>query len=264
LTCSVELLCVGNELLLGKTLNSSATWLAKRITLLGGSVKRVTTVGDHIEEIQMVTREILRRKPDFLITSGGLGPTFDDMTILGVSKAIELPLRVNREALDQVKSRYRHIFSSRRFALTKFRVKMATFPVGAKPIANPVGTAPGMLIQCGKSTVICLPGVPKELRGIFAAHVGPMIRLRSGAGGHISRIIHVSRVFESELAPLIDRVMKRESEIYVKSHPQGGEGRSRSQIRLDFSYTGDDLEKGQQAVSRAIAHMKQLLAAKTR
>jgi len=221
-------------------------------------------VGDYIKDIQTATREILRRKPDFLITSGGLGPTFDDMTILGVSKAIDLPLRVNKEALGQVKSRYRHIFSSRRFALTKFRVKMATFPVGARPIANSVGTAPGMLVQCGRSTVICLPGVPKELRANFSEHVGPMIRLRSGPGGHISKIIHVSRVFESELAPLIDRVMKRESEIYVKSHPQGGEGRSRSQITLDFSYTGDDLEKGQQAVSRAIAHMKQLLAAKTR
>ena len=186
------------------------------------------------------------------------------MTILGVSKAIGLPLRVNKEALDQVKARYRHIFSSRRFALTKFRVKMATFPIGAKPIANPVGTAPGMLIQCGTSTTICLPGVPKELRAIFSAHIGPFIRLRSGAGGHISRSVHVSGVFESELAPLIDRVMKRESEIYVKSHPQGGEGRSRSQIRLDFSYTGDDLEKGQQAMSRAVTHMKQLLTAKTR
>ncbi len=224
----------------------------------------MTTVGDYLEEIQMATREILRRKPDFLITSGGLGPTFDDMTILGVSKAVDLPLRVNKEALDQVKSRYRHIFSSRRFALTKFRVKMATFPVGARPLANSAGTAPGMLVQCGSSTVICLPGVPKELRTIFSEHVRPMIRLRSGARGHISKIIHVSRVFESELAPLIDHVMKRESEIYVKSHPQGGEGRSRSEIRLDFSYTGDDLEKGQQAVSRAVAHMKQLLVARTR
>ena len=264
MTCGAELLCIGNELLLGKTLNTNATWLSTRITLLGGSVKRVTTVGDRVEEIRLVTKEILKRRPDFLITSGGLGPTFDDITILAVSKAMRVPLRVNKEALGQIKARYREIFSSRRFRLTKFRVKMATFPIEAKPIPNPVGTAPGMMREFGKTTVICLPGVPKELRAIFSEHVAPLIKLASGTGGHISQTICVSRIFESELAPLIDRVMKRAGRVYVKSHPEGGEGRNRSKIRLDFSYTGGNLEMGRQAVCRAIAHMKHILAARAR
>ncbi len=264
MTCGVELLCIGNELLLGKTLNTNATWLSTRITLLGGSVKRVTTVGDRVEEIRLVTKEILKRKarlPDHVRWSR---PTFDDITILAVSKAMRVPLRVNKEALGQIKARYREIFSSRRFRLTKFRVKMATFPIEAKPIPNPVGTAPGMMREFGKTTVICLPGVPKELRAIFSEHVAPLIKLASGTGGHISQTICVSRIFESELAPLIDRVMKREGKVYVKSHPEGGEGRNRSKIRLDFSYTGGNLEMGRQAVCRAIAHMKHILAARAR
>jgi len=260
LACEVELLCVGNELLLGKTVNTNGTWLAGKITLLGGTVERITTVRDDVREIQAAIEEILERKPDFLVTSGGLGPTFDDMTIQGVSRATKLPLRVNKEALSQIKTRYREIFSSHRFTLTKFRLKMATFPVTAKPVLNPVGTAPGMLVEFRKTAIVCLPGVPKELQAIFSQHIAPMIRSKSGSSGHVSRTVEVSRVFESELAPLIDRVMKQEREIYIKSHPQGGEGRDRSHIRLDFSYTGRDLEEGREAISRAISHMKHLLA----
>lgn len=258
--CEVELLCVGNELLLGKTVDTNATWLAGRITSLGGTVNRVTTVRDDVREIQAATREILGRRPDFLITSGGLGPTFDDVTIQGVALATRLPLRVNKEALSQIKTRYREIFSSHRFTLTRFRLKMATFPLSARPISNAVGTAPGMMVRFQKTTTICLPGVPKELRAIFSQHIAPMITAKSGKSGHISRTIEVSRIFESELAPLIDRVMRQEREIYIKSHPQGGEGRDSSRIRLDFSYTGRNFEAGREAITRAISSMRRLVA----
>ncbi|MCK4425067.1 competence damage-inducible protein A, partial [Candidatus Bathyarchaeota archaeon] len=74
----MEIICVGNELLIGKTLNTNAHWLAKRITSLGLSVKRITVVGDEVNEIANAVREALQRKPRFIITVGGLGPTFDD------------------------------------------------------------------------------------------------------------------------------------------------------------------------------------------
>jgi len=261
-TCSVELLCVGNELLVGKTVNTNAAWLAREVSLLGGSLNRVTTIGDDVKEIHKAARSILERKPDFLLTSGGLGPTFDDVTIKGLSRALRRRLKINKEALDQIKARYKEIFSSRRFVITKFRAKMATFPTGAKPLLNPVGTAPGMALQVGKTLVLCLPGVPKELRAIFSRHVAPMIRLKAGTGGYVSQVLSVRGILESELAPLIDRIMKRYPEVYVKSHPQGGEGRARSRIEMDFSYSGHDVEKGRQVVSDAIAHTMRHLSGK--
>jgi len=264
MTCSVELLCIGNELLVGKTTNTNATWLAKKITALGGSVKRVTTVRDYVNEIREATEDALARRPNFLITSGGLGPTFDDTTIVGVSKAVKLRLRINKEALTQVKAQYRRIFHSKRFTLSKFRLKMATFPTGARPLSNPAGTAPAMVLQSRKTTIITLPGVPKELRAIFSKHVAPLIRDKAGTGVYVSRTIQVTRVFESELAPLIDRVMRQQPEVYIKSHPQGGEGRGTSLIRLDFSYIGHDPTKGHEVISEAIAYMRRLLAAKAR
>lgn len=264
MTCTAELLCVGNELLVGKTTNTNATWLAKEITALGGSVKRVTTVEDCVNEIKEATEESLTREPDFLITSGGLGPTFDDTTIAGVSKAVKLRLRINKKALTQIRARYRRIFHSGRFALTSSRLKMATFPAGARPLSNPVGTAPAMMLRSGKTTIIALPGVPKELRAIFSEHVAPLIRDKAGTDVYVSRTIRVARVFESELAPLINRVMKQHPEVYIKSHPQGGEGRGTSKIRLDFSNKGHDPSEGREAISEAIAHMRCLLATRER
>jgi len=261
-TCSVELLCVGNELLIGKTANTNATWLARKISSLGGSLNRVTTIGDDLREIRESTRIILARKPDFLITSGGLGPTFDDVTIKGLSQALRRRLKINKEALDQIRARYKKVFASRHFALTKFRAKMATFPVGARPLLNPVGTAPGMALQVKKTLIVCLPGVPSELRAIFSRHVAPIIKLKAGTGIYVSRSISVRGIFESQLAPLIDRIMKRYPEVYVKSHPRGSEGRARSRIEMDFSYSGHEIEKGRQVVSDAIAQMMRHLSGK--
>ncbi|MCW3977495.1 MAG: molybdopterin-binding protein, partial [Candidatus Bathyarchaeota archaeon] len=75
---SVEIICIGNELLIGKILNTNAQWLARRVTALGLGVRRITIVSDDISEISSITGEALQRTPDFIITTGGLGPTFDD------------------------------------------------------------------------------------------------------------------------------------------------------------------------------------------
>ena len=77
----VEIVCIGTELLIGKTLNTNAQWLAKRVTSLGLSVRRITNIGDDINEMSSALREAVQRDPRFLITTGGLGPTFDDKTL---------------------------------------------------------------------------------------------------------------------------------------------------------------------------------------
>ncbi|MEM2876373.1 MAG: molybdopterin-binding protein, partial [Candidatus Bathyarchaeia archaeon] len=92
---SVELISVGNELLIGKIVNTNANWLAKRVTTLGLRVKRITTVGDDVNEIATVLQESLSRKPRFIVVTGGLGPTFDDMTLEGVAKALGCELKLN-------------------------------------------------------------------------------------------------------------------------------------------------------------------------
>ncbi len=96
MTSDIEIICVGNELLIGKVLNTNAQWLSKRATSLGINVKRITVAADELSEICAVVRETLQRKPQFVITTGGLGPTFDDKTIAGIAKALNRELRVKR------------------------------------------------------------------------------------------------------------------------------------------------------------------------
>ena len=94
-----EIITVGNELLIGKILNTNAYWLARYITGLGIKVRRITVVGDDIDEIASSIREAIERKTDFIITVGGLGPTFDDRTLEGLAKALHRKLQVNEKAL---------------------------------------------------------------------------------------------------------------------------------------------------------------------
>ena len=95
----LEIICIGNELLIGKTMNTNGYWLAKRSTLLGMNVKRIIIVGDYVEEISNVLKETLNRKPRFIIITGGLGPTFDDKTLEGIANVLNLQLDINEKAL---------------------------------------------------------------------------------------------------------------------------------------------------------------------
>ena len=151
MSVEMEIVCVGNELLIGKTLNTNAQWLAKRATTLGVIVHRITVVGDDVDEIASAMRESLRRKPRFIITTGGLGPTFDDKTLEGIAKGFRRKLEVNDEALQMVRGKYEALLREGRIEkveLTPARVKMATFPESTKPLHNSVGTAPGMSSEC--------------------------------------------------------------------------------------------------------------------
>ncbi|MDG6910134.1 MAG: hypothetical protein JRN08_07165 [Nitrososphaerota archaeon] len=237
----VEMLAVGKELLIGRTMNSNALWVGKRLARLGSMISEVTTVDDDLEEIGRAVREALRRRPDFLVVAGGLGPTPDDMTLKGVAQALGLGLRSNREALALIKEHYakRGLAS---FELTPARLKMAMLPVGSTPLRNDIGTAPGVRLVVGGTTIFCLPGVPAEMRSIFRASVEPEVKSRLGKvyRGYVR--LKLVGVLESALAPVLSRELRRHPGAYIKSHPRGiREGVSR--IELDVAVTGTERER---------------------
>ena len=106
MTRDMEIISVGNELLIGKVPNTNVQWLAKRATTLGITVKRVTVIPDDVDETARAIRETLKRKPQFVVTTGGLGPTFDDKTLESIAKALKRRLKVNQVALEMVKEKY--------------------------------------------------------------------------------------------------------------------------------------------------------------
>jgi len=246
------LLSVGNELLLGNTINTNASWLAEQITSLGGSVTRITVLPDTLGGISQGIKEALRRNPNLIITTGGIGPTFDDMTFKALAKGLHLRLRLNKTALKMVREHYARRFPHRNITLTSPRLKMATFPSGAIPIPNPVGTAPGLHLPVHKTQIFCLPGVPTEAKAIFRESLSGQIRSRVGNRIFAERWLRVRGVMESSLAPIIDRTMSRWPGVYIKSHPRGIEGNGRPRIELHLSISAPNSTKADHALRGAM------------
>jgi molybdenum cofactor synthesis domain-containing protein len=224
---------VGNELLNGRTANTNAQWLCGEIYSLGGSVRRVLTVPDDLQEIEAALRETLLKGPRWVITTGGLGPTYDDMTLAGVAAALGRGLSEDQAAKEMILKRLREYKAEGRAQPLEFtpeRAKMARIPAGSKPLSNSAGTAPGVLIELDGSYVACLPGVPSEMKVIFQEHLAPMMarnRLKT-----VTIDTDVRGVPEAALAPTLAILAKKYPRVYVKSHPRGFEGVSRVQVQL--------------------------------
>ncbi|HEV2225773.1 MAG TPA: molybdopterin-binding protein [Nitrososphaerales archaeon] len=234
----VEMLAVGKELLIGRTLNTNAHWLGKRLARMGSMLKLVTTVDDELSEISAALKGALARSPEFLVVVGGLGPTPDDMTLEAIAAGLGVGLRQSGAALTLIKEHYakRGLGS---IELTPARKKMARLPVGAEPLMNTAGTAPGVRLAVGRTAVYCLPGVPVEMREIFRRSVEPEIKKKIGKLHRKYLTLKLEGVFESALAPIIGEELRRHPGSYIKSHPRGiREGVSR--IELDIAVVGED------------------------
>ncbi|MDI6691128.1 MAG: nicotinamide mononucleotide deamidase-related protein [Candidatus Bathyarchaeota archaeon] len=256
----IEIICVGNELLTGKTLNTNAQWIAKRATSMGIVVKRIIVVSDDTDEIANAIKEALQRKPRFLITTGGLGPTFDDKTLEGIAKALNRRLEVNEKALKMVRQKYDAYAKAggiERVELTPPRIKMAKLPEGAEPLPNPVGTAPGVRIDVEKTFLIALPGVPSEMEAIFEESVVSLLKREAGKAVFFETSIYADNIMESSLAPLIDKTMHDNPYVYIKSHPKGEE--KKPHIEIHFSTTAESSKIAKDRIGKAIIQLSELV-----
>jgi nicotinamide-nucleotide amidase len=260
---SVEIISVGNELLIGKTLNTNAQWLAKRITTLGLTARRITVIADETEEIAGAIKEAIQRSPSFLLTTGGLGPTFDDKTLEGLAEALGKKIEINQTALKMVKEKYLSYAEEGRIEtpkLTPPRVKMAKLPEGATPLSNPVGTAPAVVVKYENVTIIALPGVPSEMKSIFDESVASILKQATHGVTFFETSIEAIKVMESEMAPLIDKVMQNNPHVYVKSHPKGAERIHR--IEFHLSTTAKNPTTARKHVTRALLQLKEMIQEK--
>jgi len=259
----IEIICVGNELLIGKTLNTNAHWLAKRVTSLGLSVRRITTVGDEVEEISGAVRETIQRKSNFVITTGGLGPTFDDKTLEGIAKALQRQLEIHDQAFKMLEEKYRKFVEEGRMEkleLTPPRVKMARLPEGAEPLFNPVGTAPGVVMKHNETTIVALPGVPHEMKAIFEESLVPILKKAAGKATFFETSIDVTGCMESTIAPLIERVMHDNPYVYIKSHPKFEERIPHLEFHL--STTAEESKTARKLVGKALVQLSEMIQEK--
>jgi len=245
MTVDVEIICIGNELLIGKVKDTNAHYLSTQATQLGANVKRVTVIQDIVEEIAQTINQAIARKPQFIITTGGLGPTFDDKTLQGVAKALNRKLTINPQALDMVKQRTLTYLKKRElpteFEMTEPRVKMATLPEGTQVITNPAGTAPSVRVDVAGTVLFVLPGVPMEAEAIFEQTIAPLIQQAVGNSIFCEKSVFADGIFESRLAPLIDKVMSDNLGVYIKSHPMRTENKPYVELHLTITACKDQL-----------------------
>jgi nicotinamide-nucleotide amidase len=217
---AVEILIIGNEILNGDIQDTNTNWLCKQISSLGESVSRVAVVRDIVEVIAAEVHAALERGTRVIFTSGGLGPTADDLTLLGVAKGAGVEVEFHDEALRMIKDCYDELAakgSITQGGINPAREKMAWLPAGAIPLYNPVGSAPGVLFPKGSSVIISLPGVPAEMKGIFNSSLQPFLNRTFSGGVSVMRSITVRCNDESVMEPVLRSVVKLHPKVYIKS-----------------------------------------------
>ena len=202
---TAEILAVGTELLLGDTLNTNAQYLSKELAGLGVAVYHQTVVGDNPARLKKAYAEAFERA-DVVITSGGLGPTKDDLTKEIGAEYFGKKLELVPEAFEVLKSH----FSRMRRLMTQNNEKQAHFPVGSTIIPNSNGTAPGCIIEENGKILIMLPGPPRELVPMFEETVAPYLRERTD-GMYVSRILRICGVGESSAEEMIKDLIEAQS-----------------------------------------------------
>ena len=200
---SATIIIIGNEILSGRTkdINTStiATWLNK----LGVRVQEVRVIPD-IEEVIVKTINEVRKKNTYVFTTGGIGPTHDDITAESISKAFSLKYKINKEAFKILEAYYKP------GEFNEGRQKMAWTPANAKLILNPTSGAPGFIVE----NVFCLPGVPSILKSML----GGLKNKISGGKPIISHTINL-RTVESEIAKSLTLVQDNNKDVEIGSYP---------------------------------------------
>ena len=193
----VEILCVGTELLLGDILNGNARWLAQKLAELGLPHFRQTVVGDNSDRLMAAVREAAGRCR-ILITTGGLGPTPDDLTTAALAAAFDTPLEERPELWQEIQAK----LSAGGRAVASSNRSQALLPIGADVLPNPLGSAPGMIWSpCPDFTILTFPGVPSEMRNMWVETAEPWLRQNGGASSaFVSRRLHFTGIGESDLA----------------------------------------------------------------
>jgi len=254
----VEIIAVGKEILRGQTLDTNSSWLAKRITALGGMVGRIVIPDDDVSAIAQETKTALQNNARVIITTGGLGPTFDDKTLAGIAEATGRPLSLHPRALEIVTRRYKELWQQgfvESPEITPVREKMAYLPKGAEALDNPVGTAPAVSLKSPEWVIFALPGVPREMQAIFELVVFPRLKKMIGAEFYQEETVNTGLGDESIIAGMIEQVMKQVPGTYLKSKATSfGKG-----VELEVAVTAAGADK--QGIEKKVEEAKRLLLA---
>ncbi|MGH9744430.1 MAG: competence/damage-inducible protein A [Candidatus Acidiferrum sp.] len=203
-----EIIAVGSELLTPDRLDTNSLFLTEELNKIGIEVLRKTIVGDNRDLLSEAFRDALNRVP-LIISSGGLGPTEDDLTRETVAELLGRKLRRNDEILRYIEGRFRALNRE----MPEVNVRQAMIPEGAEILVNPRGTAPGLWLEDDGHTIVLLPGPPRELKPLFREQVLPRLERRATGVRMFQREIRVTGLGESHVEQRVLEIYKRFPEV---------------------------------------------------
>lgn len=195
---NAEIIAIGTELLLGEITDTNSVFMARQLRNIGINIFFMTTVGDNLGRIADAIRAALDRA-EIVITCGGLGPTVDDMTRQAIADATGRPLEFHQTLYDSIAERFRGFG----VAMTANNRQQAYLPHDALLVENPVGTAPAFIVESHQGIVICLPGVPREMKYLLTESALPYLLRKFDLGIIVARTLKTAGIGESSLDDMI-------------------------------------------------------------
>ncbi len=234
---NAEILCVGTEILIGDIINTNAAYISQRLAAMGINQYHQGVVGDNPQRLKKFLQEALNRA-DVVILTGGLGPTYDDLTKETVAELMGKGMELHQPSLDRLKD----FFVSRNIEMTENNVKQAYMPTGCIVMQNNCGTAPGAIIEneeTGKTAII-LPGPPREMKPMFEESVVPYLEKRTDSL-FVSKNINIIGMGESKVETVIIDIMKNSTNPTVAPYAADGEVRLRVTAKAATKEEGEKI-----------------------
>ena len=236
-----EVIAIGSELLLGQIIDTNSSYIAKRLAESGIELAQTATVGDDLQRMKEVIREAINRS-QIVITTGGIGPTEDDLTREAIAGVTEHPLIFQPHLMEQIEN----LFKTRGFRMAENNRKQAYIPEGAIAIENPKGTAPGFIVETSGGTIISIPGVPSEMEHLMENRVIPYIRKRFDIRHQVIqyKVLRACGLGESAIGLQIKDLMKE------SKNPSIGTLASIGDIRIRITAKADNPEEASNLIQK--------------
>lgn len=233
---TVELVCVGTEILLGNIVNTNAAYLAEQCAMLGLSCYHQSVVGDNEQRMEETIRRAVSRS-DIVILSGGLGPTKDDLTKEVTAQVFDMELLEDPHTRARIQE---YFDQNHRGQITENNWKQAQVPEGSMVIDNYNGTAPGLILQKDGKTAILLPGPPNELKPMFERDIRPFLN-RLEPEGIYSKMVKICGFGESKVESMITDILESQTNPTIAPYAKTGEVHLRITAKAINEETADEM-----------------------
>jgi len=245
---NAHILSIGDELLIGDTVNTNAAWIGRFLTEHGFRVEEIRTITDEAGAIRHAIRSAMDRAA-LVITTGGLGPTHDDITMQVVAELFDRELVLSEQVLEQIEKQ----FSRRNIELTAANRDQARVPEGSEILDNTQGTAPGVWLQTEHSALAVLPGVPYEMRSIMESGVSEKIRqgfskLQIQATRYLKTAGVTESMLSSQLVGNLDNYLREGNGIAYLPSPSG--------VTIRISRSGNSREEAEERLDPVVEHIR--------